>query len=298
VHAAAASRLLVTAQPPILLDAGQAFGLVVAAVDPFGNLDLQFQGSVALALASNPGGATLGGPTTVSAVNGEATFAGLTLDRGGRYTLQAASGGLTGTSTAALDVNPPPVTADGAGVVVTPPGTVEAVAIPPPPVKVAGVSVSSSAVPTAAAKRHGGGKHRASLVIVVQFDGALNAAAASNPGAYALTTIARGKHHKGRPVALALAQASYNPATHAVTLTPAKRLALRTPLQLRLNASALTDGLGRPLDGNHDGRPGGDFLATLSPGGVSIAAAGPPGRPAAPAVDALMAAGFRPGGRR
>ena len=34
----------------------------------------------------------------------------------------------------------------------------------------------------------------------------------------------------------------------------------------------LTDFLGRPLDGNHDGQPGGDFVATLKGKSVTIAA--------------------------
>ena len=50
---------------------------------------------VTLALAANPGGATLGGTTTVAAVNGIATFTDLTLDKAGAgYTLIATSGSL------------------------------------------------------------------------------------------------------------------------------------------------------------------------------------------------------------
>ena len=50
---------------------------------------------VTLVLAANPGGATLGGTTTVAAVNGIATFDNLTLDKAGSgYTLTATSGNL------------------------------------------------------------------------------------------------------------------------------------------------------------------------------------------------------------
>jgi len=50
---------------------------------------------VTLALAANPGGATLGGTTTVAALNGVAIFTDLTLDKAGAgYTLVATSGGL------------------------------------------------------------------------------------------------------------------------------------------------------------------------------------------------------------
>ena len=65
-----------------------AFGLVVAAEDPFGNVDPNFSGSVTVALSNNPGGATLGGTLTVTAQNGVATFSGLTLNQPGiGYTL-------------------------------------------------------------------------------------------------------------------------------------------------------------------------------------------------------------------
>ena len=51
---------------------------------------------VTLALGDNPGGATLGGATTVAAVNGIATFTDLTLDKAGTgYTLIATAGSLT-----------------------------------------------------------------------------------------------------------------------------------------------------------------------------------------------------------
>jgi hypothetical protein len=51
--------------------------------------------SVTIALAANPGGATLGGTATVNAVAGIATFSNLTLDKTGTgYTLLATSSGL------------------------------------------------------------------------------------------------------------------------------------------------------------------------------------------------------------
>ena len=59
--------------------------------------------------------------------------------------------------------------------------------------------------------------------------------------------------------------------TNTVTLVPLKKLVLSSPLQLVINASLLTDARGRPLDGNDDGQAGGNFLATLSKSGVSVA---------------------------
>src|SRR5207253_9940344 len=70
---------------------------IFSAEDQYGNVDPTFTGSVAIALASNPGGATLGGTLTVSAVKGVATFSSLTIGTpGSGYTLQGSSAGLSG----------------------------------------------------------------------------------------------------------------------------------------------------------------------------------------------------------
>jgi hypothetical protein len=252
-----AAQLVVTSGPPASVNAGSGFGLVVAAEDAFGNLATSFNGSETLSLASNPGGATLGGSTTVTAGGGMATFSGLTLDRpGSPYTIQVESSGLA-----------PAVT-----------GSIAVVAIAAP-VTVQGISLQK--VPA--------GKHKTTTVIVVQFSNALNASAAGNPGAYVLSTTPQGKKHTTK--GLALARVAYNPTAHTATLTPAKKLVLKPPVQLRLSAASLPDSLGRPLDGNHDGQPGGDYIATLSNAGVTAASISPR------AVDALIQAGFRPARR-
>ena len=68
--------LVVTAQPPASVTAGTGFGLTVTAEDNSGNVDTSFNGTVTVAMASNPGGATLGGTLTATAQNGVATFSG------------------------------------------------------------------------------------------------------------------------------------------------------------------------------------------------------------------------------
>ena len=79
---------------------GAPFRLPVDAEDPYGNIDPTFNGSVTLTLASNPGGAKLGGTVSAKAINGIVSFSGLTLSAGGTGdTLTATSAGLaTGTS--------------------------------------------------------------------------------------------------------------------------------------------------------------------------------------------------------
>src|SRR3989475_7865007 len=62
----------------------------VRALDALGILATSFAGNVSVALGSNPGGATLGGTTPVTAVSGVATFFDLSLNKTGTaYTLTA-----------------------------------------------------------------------------------------------------------------------------------------------------------------------------------------------------------------
>jgi hypothetical protein len=76
-----------------------------------------------------------------------------------------------------------------------------------------------------------------------------------------------------------LSSAIYDPSAHTVTLIPRTniprtKLNLASPEELIITASLLTDAYGRPIDGNHDGQPGGDFVATLKGKTVTIAATG------------------------
>jgi len=102
---ASASRLGFTVQP-VTTTAGATLPAVqVAAQDLFGNLYPPFTGSVTVALGTNPGGATLSGTTTATAVGGIATFGGLSIDRSGTgYTLVASTSGLTSATSAGFNI--------------------------------------------------------------------------------------------------------------------------------------------------------------------------------------------------
>ena len=79
----------------------------VEAQDAFGNRATSFSGAVTLAIKPGTGtvGATLGGTATVNAVNGLATFSGLSIDRiGTAYQFSASASGLTGADSAAFDI--------------------------------------------------------------------------------------------------------------------------------------------------------------------------------------------------
>ena len=80
---------------------GTPFSVAVNAADQYGNTDPNFSGSVTVALANNPSGATLGGTLTATASEGLAEFSNLTLNKSGRgYTMSAAGESMTGTSAA------------------------------------------------------------------------------------------------------------------------------------------------------------------------------------------------------
>src|SRR5690242_13655380 len=79
----------------------------IRALDALGNLASGFTGSVSIALASNPGGATLSGTTPVAAVGGVATFTDLSLNKTGTgYTLTASGGGLGPVTSTGFDITP------------------------------------------------------------------------------------------------------------------------------------------------------------------------------------------------
>ena len=83
----------------------------VAVQDVGGNVVPGATNSVTLAIAANPNSGTLSGTKTVAAVNGIATFSTLSLDSAGSgYTLNAASSGLTGTTSNAFNVAVGPAT--------------------------------------------------------------------------------------------------------------------------------------------------------------------------------------------
>src|SRR5207302_4861496 len=105
VTPAPATQLAFTAQPAGAV-AGTTLGTVqVTARDQFGNRDVNFTGSVTVALTSGTGGAGLRGNPTAAAIAGLATFSGLSVDSAGTgYRLAAGSGSLTPGQSAAFAV--------------------------------------------------------------------------------------------------------------------------------------------------------------------------------------------------
>jgi VCBS repeat-containing protein len=96
-------------QPPVNTQAGATItpSVKVAIQDAGGNTVTSAQDPITLAIGSNPAAGTLSGTVTVTAVNGVATFPGLSIDKSGNgYTLTAAAGGLTGATSPGFDILP------------------------------------------------------------------------------------------------------------------------------------------------------------------------------------------------
>jgi hypothetical protein len=139
------------------------------------------------------------------------------------------------------------------------------------------------------------GRKKSIEVLEIVVSGALNAGDAQDLAAYTLDVARKVKKHGvayTKPVPLV--SAAYAATTNTVILTPRGKLPKQT-MQLTINAEAVRDASGRPLDGNRDRQPGGNFVAILNGGGViSMARARPSAersRVSAQAFDALAETG-------
>jgi len=133
---------------------------------------------------------------------------------------------------------------------------------PPPPPSSALGTVTAVGLETARVKK------KTATDIVISLSGAIEAVDADNLANHHLAAPGKGKKSKTYSKVIHLSSAAYNAATHQVTLLVHGKLALNRPPQLRITASGMLDALGRPLDGNHDGQPGGDYVAFLTTSGA------------------------------
>src|SRR5205814_6340738 len=103
---------LASTTQPQTTQAGQTMPAVrVAALDDAGNIVTRYTGLITVALGANPGGGTLAGTTSVTAVSGVATFSTLSINNAGNgYTLTASATGLTGATRAGVNIAGPPAT--------------------------------------------------------------------------------------------------------------------------------------------------------------------------------------------
>ncbi|MGO9109330.1 MAG: LamG-like jellyroll fold domain-containing protein, partial [Thermoguttaceae bacterium] len=103
--------ILAIAQGPTSTLAGAMISptITVDVEDASGHLVTSNNSDVTLSFGSNPSGGYLLGTCTVAAVNGVATFTGLTIDTAGNgYTLVASDGGLASATSAVFNITPDP----------------------------------------------------------------------------------------------------------------------------------------------------------------------------------------------
>jgi dUTPase len=99
------TQLAVLTQPPAAVTSGKGFGLVVEVENSAGALDLDYSGTVSIALENDPGDDTLEGTLTATVNHGEGVFAGLRLQNAATgYTIQATATGLASVTTNPFDV--------------------------------------------------------------------------------------------------------------------------------------------------------------------------------------------------
>ena len=101
----AAAKVAFSAQPPASVASAGAFGAAVTVQDAAGNTVTGNSSLVSVALTT-AAGATLSGAKTASAVNGVATFSGLSVDKAGSYTLTATDAALTAGASSAFTITP------------------------------------------------------------------------------------------------------------------------------------------------------------------------------------------------
>ena len=102
----AATALAFTVQPTTATaNANLAPAVKVTARDALGNTATGFNGNVTVNIGANPGSSTLSGTRTLAAINGVASYQALSLNNTGTgYTLTAAAGGLTGTTSTPFNI--------------------------------------------------------------------------------------------------------------------------------------------------------------------------------------------------
>jgi virginiamycin B lyase len=101
----APTQLVITQQPPATIQVNAPFTMKASIEDQYGNVVTTATGTVSVAFANNPTGATLGGTKSVTVSQGVASFTNLTINKiGSGYTLRVSSTGLTSVTSNPINV--------------------------------------------------------------------------------------------------------------------------------------------------------------------------------------------------
>jgi hypothetical protein len=245
-------QLVVSSSPPLDMKLGETFGLTVA-VDfaSGGAVDTGYNGSVSLDLVSASAAGSLVGTTTVTAVDGIASFNGLSLIHPGSFSIVVKSGNAASATVGPIDVTGPTGSSP-----VNPPGN-----RPTAPVVVSEQLVVA-----------GKGKNRYVAGIVLTFSSALDPATAANASNYSVAQVTKAGRAKAvKPIRL---RAAYKPAKDTVKLTLVGKPRFTAGGQLRLTASGpagISSASGVPLEGNMGNEPGANAVYVILPNARGIA---------------------------
>jgi uncharacterized protein YjdB len=110
--------------------------------------------------------------------------------------------------------------------------------------------------------------------IIVSFSGAINVTEASHVQTYRLATAGKkGSFDAKNAAIIKVKSAVIGGANNTVKITPRQAFSLSKTVQFRVNGlpgTGLQDSLGRLIDGDHNGQPGGNAVALLSRKSVTI----------------------------
>jgi len=144
-------------------------------------------------------------------------------------------------------------------------------ATPVPAVIVTSVHWGTIQVKTGSGKN---AKTKSETALEIHFSGLVSGAA--NVGAYRISSVTTKTVKKKtvttlKPIVLSSVVPSSSPSTTSVALVPTGKINLAQTDQLVIIAADITDAQRRALDGNHDGKPGGNFVGTFSRNGLTVA---------------------------
>ncbi len=134
-------------------------------------------------------------------------------------------------------------------------------------------------------------KTKSQTALEIQFSGLV--AGTGDLAAYQLSSVTTKKVKKTvvtsyKPIRLNSVVAASNPMTSMVSLLPSIKPYLSQSDRIQIIAADLTDAYGRPLDGNDDGVPGGNYVAIVTKKGVTPGAVASPATMAARDLDAVL----------
>ncbi len=134
-------------------------------------------------------------------------------------------------------------------------------------------------------------KTKSQTALEIQFSGLV--AGTGDLAAYQLSSVTTKKVKKTvvtsyKPIRLNSVVAASNPMTSMVSLLPSIKPYLSQSDRIQIIAADLTDAYGRPIDGNDDGVPGGNYVAIVTKNGETTSAVAALAIMAAKAVDVLL----------